>query len=346
MKKEYLPIGSVVLLKNAKKRLMITGFYVKPNDTDDYFDYLGCIYPEGMVSDHDNYIFNNEQIEEVCFKGLVDDEETAFKTKFYEIIGEKDNSSNDSIISIPVKLYEEYDSQNDIISIPLDRYNEENGIISIPADLYDKALGEIAESSNIISIPARLYAEYKEKDTGANVIRIPVDLYEREKNKDIISIPYEIYKRENSVITLPLKEYERVMKEKSVISINARTYAQFLEDEKRIIKVPLDAYEEANRSKMISIPLSAYERLKKREEIISIPLNVYEKAVNEASGKVITIPLAEYEKLTGGSEKEGVITIPSRIYDEILRKEKSNIDKKDEIIEIPYDLYAKAIENE
>ena len=29
MKKDYLPIGSVVLLKGAKKKLMITGFYVK-----------------------------------------------------------------------------------------------------------------------------------------------------------------------------------------------------------------------------------------------------------------------------------------------------------------------------
>ena len=345
MKKEYLPIGSVVLLKNSKKRLMITGFYVKPNDLDVYFDYLGCIYPEGMISEHDNYVFNNEQISEVCYKGLVDDEENNFKAKLYEIIGKKETSNDNTVISIPVKLYEEYDTNNDIISIPLDKYNEQTGVISIPADLYDKALGEVTKSSNLISIPARLYDEYNENETGANVIRIPLDAYERENNKGIISIPYEIYKRENSTITIPLEEYEKLMNKKNVISINARTYEQFLEDEKGIISVPLSAYEKSKNEKMISIPLGAYERLKKREELISIPLNVYEKTVNGGSDKVISISLAEYERLTGGKEKEGTITIPSSVYDEILRKEKSNIEKKEELIEIPYDLYAQAVDN-
>ena len=39
MNKEYLPIGSVVLLKDATKRVMITGFYVKTDDTNDT-DYI------------------------------------------------------------------------------------------------------------------------------------------------------------------------------------------------------------------------------------------------------------------------------------------------------------------
>ena len=345
MKKEYLPIGSVVLLKDAKKRLMITGFYVKPNDSDTYFDYIGCLFPEGVISDHDNYIFNNEQISEVCFKGLVDDEETAFKTKLYEIIGEPAKSSDNSIISIPVKLYEEYSApKNDIISIPLDKYNEANGIISIPADLYSKASKEAKQSSDVISIPAKLYSKYSEGNTGSSVIKIPADLYEKEKEKGIIRIPFEAYKKINNVITVPLDEYEKIVNAKSVISINAKTYEQFLKDEKNLIKIPADAYREATNQRMISIPLSAYERLKKREEIISIPLNVYEKMINENSNKVISIPLDEYERLTGGDEKEGVITIPSRIYDELLRKEKSNIESKKEIIEIPYDLYMKATE--
>ena len=63
--------------------------------------------------------------------------------------------------------------------------------------------------------------------------------------------------------------------------------------------------------------------------------------VNEDNSKVISIPLKEYERLTGGTEKDGVITIPSRVYDELLRKEQSNIANKKEVIEIPYDLYMK-----
>ena len=43
---KYLPIGTVVLLKDAKKRVMITGFAVKGKETGDkMYDYMGCMYP-------------------------------------------------------------------------------------------------------------------------------------------------------------------------------------------------------------------------------------------------------------------------------------------------------------
>ena len=75
MNKEYLPIGSVVLLKDATKRVMITGFYVKTDDTSDtVYDYVGCLFPEGMVSSTQNCVFNHEQIAEVIHMGLEDDE--------------------------------------------------------------------------------------------------------------------------------------------------------------------------------------------------------------------------------------------------------------------------------
>ena len=42
---KFLPIGTVVLLKNATKKIMITGFYVKAEGQEQVFDYTGCIYP-------------------------------------------------------------------------------------------------------------------------------------------------------------------------------------------------------------------------------------------------------------------------------------------------------------
>ena len=43
-----LPIGSVVLLKEEKKKIMITGFAsVSPDTGDKVYDYSGCVYPEG-----------------------------------------------------------------------------------------------------------------------------------------------------------------------------------------------------------------------------------------------------------------------------------------------------------
>ena len=87
MKKEYLPIGSVVLLKNAKKRVMVTGFYVKKKKkSDKVYDYVGVMYPEGVIQSDKNLVFNNDQIEKVYFSGFSDIEEQEFKQKLYKLI--------------------------------------------------------------------------------------------------------------------------------------------------------------------------------------------------------------------------------------------------------------------
>ena len=52
---KYLPMGSVVLLKDAKKRIMITGFCLETEDGKMY-DYTGCLYPEGYVSSEEYYL--------------------------------------------------------------------------------------------------------------------------------------------------------------------------------------------------------------------------------------------------------------------------------------------------
>ncbi len=327
MKGEYLPIGSVVLLKDASKRLMVTGFYVKPNASDIYYDYLGCLYPEGIMSEGDNYLFNNEDVKEVCFTGLADDEESDFKKMLYEIIGANESGKKEKgkVISIPVDLYDKYGKKNnDIISIPIDEYNAmSHKKISIPADLYEAACE--AEESHVISISADLYAKECAKNSKiSKVISIPAELYGNATKKKMISIP--------------LADYNKMLNAKSVISINAKTYKDFLDEDRK--------------RKLISIPKNLYEKLKKEKkekEIISIPLNVYEKMLNdEKNHEVISIPLDEYERLTNGNAKNGIISLPADVYNEMLRKEKSDIETETKkIIEIPYDMYNKImLENE
>lgn len=90
MKEEYgkfLPAGSVVLLEGATKRLMITGFCTMDNaNSDVMYDYCGCLYPEGMISSDETALFNHDQIKEIYFIGLVDEEEIAFKEKLNELV--------------------------------------------------------------------------------------------------------------------------------------------------------------------------------------------------------------------------------------------------------------------
>lgn len=82
---KYLPIGSVVLLKNATKRMMITGFCVIPNDdSNKMYDYSGCLYPEGVISSDQVALFNHDQIGRIYAIGYSDDEEKNFKAKLKE----------------------------------------------------------------------------------------------------------------------------------------------------------------------------------------------------------------------------------------------------------------------
>lgn len=71
---KYLPIGTVVLLENGKKELMITGYLVSENNNSNVvYDYSGCLYPEGIISSNQNAVFNHSQIREVLFKGYDSD---------------------------------------------------------------------------------------------------------------------------------------------------------------------------------------------------------------------------------------------------------------------------------
>lgn len=77
--KNYLPIGSVVLLKNGTKRIMIYGRKQLAADTGEEFDYVACLYPEGNINDDYTFLFNEENIAEVVFTGFADEEEEAFR---------------------------------------------------------------------------------------------------------------------------------------------------------------------------------------------------------------------------------------------------------------------------
>ena len=76
---KYLPIGTVVLLKEATKKVMITGYAsVSPDTGDKIFDYSGCVFPEGFFDYNQVCVFNHDQIGEVFYTGYVDEEQKAF----------------------------------------------------------------------------------------------------------------------------------------------------------------------------------------------------------------------------------------------------------------------------
>ncbi len=82
-----LPIGTVVLLTNSSKRVMIIGFaQVTPDEPEKVWDYVGCAYPEGFLGPDATYVFNRDQIERVYAVGYQDEEQFAFKVQIDEAL--------------------------------------------------------------------------------------------------------------------------------------------------------------------------------------------------------------------------------------------------------------------
>ena len=79
--KNYLPLGSVVLLKGGSKRIMICGRVQTRVEDNTVFDYSACLYPEGFIDAQSMYLFNNEDIDMVYYIGMQDVEEFQFRDR-------------------------------------------------------------------------------------------------------------------------------------------------------------------------------------------------------------------------------------------------------------------------
>ena len=79
MKEKYLPIGTVVLLKNGTKKIMITGYLpVAKDENKTVYDYSACLFPEGIISVNQTAVFNHDQIAEVIQEGYANEETENF----------------------------------------------------------------------------------------------------------------------------------------------------------------------------------------------------------------------------------------------------------------------------
>lgn len=91
--KKYLPIGTVVMLKNGRHRVMIIGFASSINSYPGrVFDYIGCLYPEGIFTFENSLNFDHSDIEKIYSVGYSDDEEKAFKVKLNDLVNKINNN--------------------------------------------------------------------------------------------------------------------------------------------------------------------------------------------------------------------------------------------------------------
>ena len=78
--KEYLPLGSVITLKNGSKRLMVVGRLQNQIGSNDIYDYAAVLWPEGLVDSKHFYLFNQEDLDKLYYIGLQDMEEFQFRS--------------------------------------------------------------------------------------------------------------------------------------------------------------------------------------------------------------------------------------------------------------------------
>ena len=82
---DLLPIGSVVLLKGAEKRMMIYGVGQTDMTNNIDYDYIGVVYPEGNMGEGTQFLFNHSDIDQVYFRGYEDEERASFVREIQEI---------------------------------------------------------------------------------------------------------------------------------------------------------------------------------------------------------------------------------------------------------------------
>ena len=73
-----LPLGSIVILENGDKKLMIFGRKQISLTDQKPYDYVACLYPEGNINVEFMYLFNHSDIKETVHKGYSDEDEEKF----------------------------------------------------------------------------------------------------------------------------------------------------------------------------------------------------------------------------------------------------------------------------
>ncbi len=83
---KFLPIGTVVLLKDGIKRVMINGYCaVSSDEKNTVYDYSGVLFPEGLLKDDHFLLFNHNQIVRIDHLGFSDEEQKKFVDKLKQI---------------------------------------------------------------------------------------------------------------------------------------------------------------------------------------------------------------------------------------------------------------------
>lgn len=99
--KALLPVGSIVRLKKAVRKAAIMGYMqtiATPGGSDrqkEIYDYMAVPYPEGFLGKGSVFLFNEEDIEEVCFRGYDSKESRGYMSLIGTVFDEAEKGLKD-----------------------------------------------------------------------------------------------------------------------------------------------------------------------------------------------------------------------------------------------------------
>lgn len=79
MVNQLLPVGSVITLKGASKKLLIVGITVERAEDRKVYDYIAVPFPEGYIDSETMFLFFHKDIEHVDYIGYVNAEAQTFR---------------------------------------------------------------------------------------------------------------------------------------------------------------------------------------------------------------------------------------------------------------------------
>ena len=95
--KSFLPIGTIVVLKNSNQKEMIVGvLQYEGNDKSKMYDYAAVLYPVGSTSSPDDYAFDKSQIQRVYYLGYWDSQEDDLQQRIKDALAKQSTSDEPS----------------------------------------------------------------------------------------------------------------------------------------------------------------------------------------------------------------------------------------------------------
>lgn len=94
---DYLPLGSIVILKGGIQKVAIIarGLVNMKIEPKGFFDYGGTLYPHGLVGDKILY-FNHKDIAKIIFEGFSDDDDKMMVDNINEWYAKSDIERSDA----------------------------------------------------------------------------------------------------------------------------------------------------------------------------------------------------------------------------------------------------------